>query len=245
MKRAVRLIALAGFTVSGLMLPAVAKAAAIPISIYAAPSKTYQNTANNPCVFYGPGNCPADPSGWPDPEGPTNGAVTTTLVQTYSGSDLTAFNSIVGSAFVFGLDINDTNDPETLNPFTLTFYNGATVLLDYSLSPIAVPSSANGSGYADYVLAAGCLGTTTNLPGIDSCSGYQPFVTPAGTTSIVVTFGFSGTGNDGPDKVFAIPAAANQPLAETDPAIPEPATVVLLATGLAAVAVRRFRSKAA
>jgi hypothetical protein len=223
-------------TLGALIVPIVA--AADPIVIYVAPDNTYQNSANNPCVFYGPAtDCAPDPAGWPLPEGPTNNDFDT-LTQTYTGADFDAWLNFVGDAFILGLDINDTNVAQTLDPFTISFFDGSSNLLgSYTLtSPVPVPGISNGVGYADYILAAGCSGTASDVAtsAFDACSNYLPFVLPNGTASLSMTFGYQ-TGNDGPDKVFAIP--------QESVTVPEPAMFLLLGTGLVAAARRRFAKR--
>jgi hypothetical protein len=217
-----------------------AMATASDINIFVAPDNTYQNTANNPCVFYGPGGCPSDPAGWLDPASPTNGDFTT-LTQTYTGTYFDGASGswidIVGDTFILGLDINDqggATGTQTLDPFTISFFGASSNLLgSYTLaSPTAVPGVSNGTGYADYILAAGCSGTVSDVLTSDfnACSTYLPFVLPSGTASIQMTFGYT-TGNDGPDKVFAIPMESST--------VPEPASLFLFGVGAAAVAARR------
>ena len=220
-------------------LPAAAGAA--PIVVYVAPDNTYQNSANDPCVFYGPGNCAPDPDGWPTPAGPTNGGFS--LTQTYAGDDLEQWLTTVGSAFVLGLDVNQGNTVQTLSAFSITFFSGVNSIGSYVLgAPLAVPAVSNGVGYADYLLAAGCAGTeTNNEPNIDACSNYLPFLVPDGTDSIVLNITYAGP-NDGPDKVFAISQESGDDNDDDPSEVPEPASVMLLGLGGAAMAVRRFRT---
>ena len=214
------------------------------ISIFTAPDKTYQNTTNNPCIFYGPGNC-SDPSGWPAPAGDTQNFTANPLVQTYDGSGYSSWLSVVGTSFILGYDINQANGKpaQILTELTITFYDGSNVQLsDYTMTglPLSVPANANGNGYADYVLAAGCSGVVTGT-GVDAtCSQYLPFLVPNGTTKIVMTFNMSDD-NDGAEQIFAIPAACTTNCGP----VPEPATgtLVALGSGLVAVAYRLRRRR--
>jgi hypothetical protein len=215
-------------------VPSLAMAA--PITVYQAPAGVYQDTASNPCVFYGPGVCPNDPAAWPDPAGPTNGDFDT-LTRSYVGGDFDEWLNVVGSSFVLGLHIRDSQGTQTLDPFTISFFDAASNPLgSYTLlSPVAVPTTGI-DGFADYILAAGCGGAVSDTgAGPDACSSYLPFVLPDGTASLQMTFGFA-TGNNGPDKVFAVPYEAS---------VPEPASLVLLGIGFIALSRRALKGRKA
>jgi hypothetical protein len=212
-------------------------AGASPIQIYSIP--VHSTHRDYLCVFAGTSGCPQDPAGFPAPATNTGGNFPT-LSRTYTGSDLTAWNTFVGPSFVLGLDVNSASTHQTLTELTLTFRNAANaVLASWTISPILIPDIHNGEGWADYVIAAGCQGSiqswTGNPSSIDACTQYLPFVAPLGTASIALTFGFGGTGNDGHDDLFAIPY--------TDQVVPEPASLLLLSSGLILVA-RRLRRTA-
>jgi len=240
-----RKIAAIALFLGSVMMAGLAEAA--PISIYTAPDATYQNTINNPCVFYGPGVCNNLPPGWPV-VGDTGGNDPFDLTNTYGDApgELALFSQYVGREFLLGLDINDTTDPETLDNLTINFFdvNGINIG-GYTFAPATqVKSNANGAGYADFVLSAGCLGTVGGGAGVlATCTNYAPFIAPAGTRSLTFTFGLDPA-NDGPDKLFLISAGPNGPTPfDVDPTpVPEPASLALLGTGLLGV-VRTMRKR--
>lgn len=237
------------------VLGCASSAMASPISIYTAPDKTYGNTANSPCIFYGPGQsgCNKDPNPWFRNTENTDGAFPSApLTLTYAGADLLRFLQVVGNTFVVGFDVNDTSSQQFLETFTINA-TGGLASTSYTFSPVTgTPNTQNGVGYADYILSAGCAGTQIPNgslptdpqkvcnPALLTGVQYTPFAIPTGTTALTFTFRL-GSGNDGSDKLFVIPTdpigvptqQCTQPggCAGTDVA-PEPASLVLLGSGL-------------
>lgn len=260
-----RLVVLALLSV----LTGVGTALASPISIYTAPDRTYGNTANSPCIFYGPGQsgCNKDPDPWFRNTENTDGAFPASpLTLTYAGADLLRFLQVVGNTFVVGFDVNDTSSQQFLETFTINA-TGGLATTSYTFSPTTgTPNTQNGVGYADYILSAGCAGTQVpngSLPNDPQkvCNPalltgvqYTPFAIPTGTTALTFTFRLGG-GNDGSDKLFVIPTnpigvptqQCTQPGGCAGTEMPEPGSVILLGSGLAglmAYMVRRRRAQA-
>jgi hypothetical protein len=203
-------------------------ASADTIYVYDAPVNTYGITAESPCIFFGPGNCPG-PSGWLTPQGPTNTTWDgSTLTQTYEGADLDLFKDLAGSSFVLGLDVHDSNGLQTLTNFSATFYTGATSTTYTLGAPQGVPSLGNSNWFADYVLAPGC----SPVDAVTTCSGYEEFVLDPDATKVVFTFGLDNS-NDGADKIFLIqpPAESSAPIGD----VPEPGLLAMFGAGLFAI----------
>ena len=168
----------------------------------------YQQTANSPCVIGNP-SC-NNPAGFDVTTIKANpGSYNMVQSPTYTVSQI---ETIVGSnAFWVGIDINQTNVPQTLDYFAMTV-NG--VVTDSFSTLTSVPSSNNGNGYADYLLETFKL------------AGY------AGTDSVQFIMNMP-LANDGAEQFFLIGAEPTPPPPATTP---EPSSLILFGTGLAAAA---------
>jgi hypothetical protein len=179
----------------------------------------YQQTTNSPCVIGNP-SC-QNPAGFgvtTIPANPAGGAYNMVASPTYTVSQI---DSIVGSnAFWVGIDINQTNVPQTLDYFAMTV-NG--VVTDLFSTLTSVPSSNNGNGYADYLLETFHLASY------------------AGTDSVQFIMDMP-LANDGAEQFFLIGAESTQP--PPPPSVPEPGTFALLGSGLVSMAGLFARRKA-
>jgi len=172
----------------------------------------YQQTTNNPCVIGNP-SC-SNPVGFDVttiPANPAGGTYNMVASPTYTVSQI---ETIVGSnAFWVGIDINQTDKPQTLDYFAMKV-NGVVVDLFSTLT--SVPASNNGNGYADYLLETFKLASF------------------AGTDSVQFIMNMP-LANDGAEQFFLIGAVSTTP--PPPPATtPEPSSLLLFGTGLAAAA---------
>jgi hypothetical protein len=169
----------------------------------------YQQTTNSPCVIGNPScNNPAGFDVTTIPANPAGNGYNMVASPIYTVSQI---ESVVGSnAFWVGIDINQTSVPQTLDYFAMTV-NG--VVADSFSTFTSVPSSNNGNGYADYLLETFKLASF------------------AGTDSVQFIMNMP-LANDGAEQFFLINAGTTP----TPPAVPEPSSLLLFGTGLAAAA---------
>jgi hypothetical protein len=111
-------------------------------------------------------------------------------------------------SFSVGLDVNDTNDAQTLESFWFLNLTTHTVLGVFSPEPggTLVPAVNDGTGYPDYTI------TGLTLNGINPGDQIMFFARITGA-------------NDGPDSFFLLPAA-------DVPEVPIPGAVWLFASGI-------------
>jgi hypothetical protein len=97
--------------------------------------------------------------------------------------------------FTVGVDVNDTNSPQTLTSFYLLNLTTHTVLSAFT-TPTVVASQNNGTGFPDYT-----LGTFNITVGQDIHLGDQ-----------LIFFARIDNANDGPDSFFIQPVAVPSPV---------------------------------
>ena len=125
----------------------------------------------------------------------------------YDGDFLRAFLLATGDTtltFNVGIDVNQTNDAQTLESFYLLNLTTHTVLAALT-DPVLLTTANNGTGFPDYT-----LGTFNISLGTDIHIGDQ-----------LIFFARISGANDGPDSFFLMP------IADAPPEVPLPAAVWL------------------
>jgi len=171
----------------------------------------YKNTGNETSETYFSSNIMRD----------VNLAQDTISLNNYTGAQLitvvNAINGGTGTSFGIGIDVNDTNSPQTLESFFFLDLTDKVVLaaflpaLDDSIDLLA---ASNGTGFPDFELT----GLTTT--GLIANHQYAFF---ARMTNI----------NDGPDSFFLTPGV--------QAAVPEISTWLMLLCGFAGVGAMAYR----
>ena len=152
---------------------------------------------------------------------------TDTLGIPYSGDFLRAYLLASGAttfSFNVGIDVNDTNVPQTLESFYMLNVTQGLVLAAFSPEPggYLLENANNGTGFPDYTLGEFTLALGT--PQFNE--GDQ-----------IIFFARMSGANDGPDSFFLNPGV--------QAAVPEPASWALMLLGFAGVGFMAYRKQAA
>ena len=185
------------------------------------PTEFFQQTTSSPCVIGGD-NC-QNPGTFDYTDAPSGGSgvLQDLLSPLYTTAQI---EGVTGgsSAFVMGLDYNQTKIAQTLYLFEAQYYVGA-VLQSTQLFDITtlLPTNNNGAGYSDFLLSG--------------------FLIPDGTTN--VQFRARWFNNDGPDRYFIVGADEPACTENCTTTAPEPASLSLFGIAAAAAGfVRRRRN---